>query len=338
MDYVDIEKGRPLDVIPIGRICMDFNPVDYFKPWTECETFKKYVGGSPANIAAGLSRLGKKVGFLGCVSDDQMGDFCIQFFQKEGIDVSHVVRARHGESMGLAFTEILDRDTSSLIMYRDNVADLKLEPEDVDEEYIKSAGILVVSGTALSQSPSREAVLKAIEYARKNKTLVVFDIDYRAYTWKNSDEISLYYTMVARQSDIIMGSREEYDLTDRLIHDRLTDEETARRWFGENGKIVVIKHGKKGSTAYVKGGQSYSIKPFPVEALKSFGGGDGYGSAFLYGLLEGLPIETCLEFGSASASMLVSSHGCSADMPDIGQIRAFIADEKLKFGEMVAKA
>lgn len=337
MPYIEFDKERALDVIPLGRIAIDFNPIDYFKPWPQCETFKKYVGGSPANIAVGMSRLGKKSGFIGCVSDDQMGDYCIQYFEGEGIDTSHVMRARHGESLGLAFTEILDRDTSSLIMYRDNVADLSLEPEWVDEAYIKSARMLVVSGTALARSPSREAALKAMELARKNGTVVVFDIDYRAYTWRNADEIALYYTAAARQADIIMGSREEYDLTDALTHPGLDDAQTAERWFGENAKIVVIKHGKKGSTAYTVDGRAYGVKPFPVTALKSFGGGDGYGSAFLTGLLDGLEIAECLEIGSASASMLVASHGCSADMPTMEQIREFIVREKECYGEMIAR-
>lgn len=336
MAYIEFDPSRRLDAIPLGRIAIDFNPIDYFKPWTQCDTFKKYVGGSPANIAVGMSRLGKKVGFIGCVSQDQMGDYCVEYFNKEGIDTSHVVRAKEGESLGLAFTEILDKDTSRLIMYRDNVADLKLEPGAVDEEYIKSTKMLIVSGTALSQSPSREAALKAMTYARKNGTVVVFDIDYRAYTWKNKDEISLYYTAAASMADIIMGSREEYDLTDALTHHGLDDGETAKRWFDENAKIVVIKHGKQGSTAYTLDGCFYSIKPFPVTAIKSFGGGDGYGSAFLYGLLEGMEISECLELGSASASMLVASHGCSDDMPDINKIRAFIQKEKKQYGEMIA--
>ena len=97
MPYIEFDKERALDVIPLGRIAIDFNPIDYFKPWPQCETFKKYVGGSPANIAVGMSRLGKKSGFIGCVSDDQMGDYCIQYFEGEGIDTSHVMRALHGE-------------------------------------------------------------------------------------------------------------------------------------------------------------------------------------------------------------------------------------------------
>ena len=189
---------------------------------------------------------------------------------------------------------------------------------------------------ALSESPSREAALKAMTYARKNGTVVVFDIDYRAYTWKNKDEISIYYTAAAAMADIIMGSREEYDLTDGLVYQGLDDISTAKRWFDENAKIVVIKHGKQGSAAYAMDGRSYSIKPFPVTAIKSFGGGDGYASAFIYGLLEGMEMMDCLELGSASASMLVASHGCSDDMPDIGTIRRFIAEEKKLYGEMIA--
>ena len=336
MSIIQFDTARELDVIPIGRICLDFNPVEYFKPWPQCDNFKKYVGGSPANIAVGMARLGCRVGFIGCISDDQMGDFCTQVFLEEGIDVSGIVRARHGESMGLAFTEVVSKDQCGLIMYRDQVSDLQLEPSDVSEAYIRKAKMIVVSGTALSASPSREAVLKAVCYGKKHGTVIVFDIDYRPYTWKNDDEIAIYYTLVAQEADIIMGSREEFDRTDRLLGREMTDEEIAGRWFGERAKIVVIKHGKQGSTAHVKDAGAYSIRPFPVNAVKSTGGGDGYGSAFLNGLLRGWDIRKCLEYGSASASMLVASHGCSPDMPTEDAITAFIAREKAEYGEEAA--
>ena len=77
-------------------------------------------------------------------------------------------------------------------------------------------------------------------------------------------------------------------------------------------------------------GGKYNIKPFPVKAFKSFGGGDGYGSAFMYGMFEGKDIMDCLELGSASASMLVSAHGCSEFMPTADALEKFIADEKVK--------
>ncbi len=336
MNHFSWDETRPLDIIPLGRIAIDFNPVDYFQTLAESTTFKKYLGGSPANIAVGMARLGRKVGFLGKISDDRFGDFVQGFFEKEGIDISHITRCKNGESLGLTFTEILSRDESSILMYREGVADLMLHPDDVDEEYIKSAKLLLISGTALSQSPSREAALKAVQLAKKTGTTIVFDADYRAYTWKNDDEIAVYTSLVAEKADILMGSREEYDRMERLTGLNGADDASAAYWLNKGVRITIIKHGKKGSTAYTKDG-AFSIKPFPVEALKGFGGGDGYGSAFLHGLLSGWDITDALEFGSASAAMLVASHACSQDMPTEEAIRAFIAEKKKVYGELVAR-
>lgn len=337
MKYVEFEKDKTYDLILLGRVAIDFNPLDYYKTLAESETFKKYIGGSPANIAVGMARLGKKCGFLSRVSDDRFGDFAIDYFIKEGIDTSHIKRCEHGEKIGLTFTEILDENTSSILMYRNKIADLALEPGDVDEAYIKSAKAVLISGTALSESPSREAALKTVALAKKNNVKIIFDIDYREYNWKNQDEIAIYYSLVARDADIVMGSREEFDLAEGFLGLDGSDQASAEFWLAQRAKIVVIKHGKQGSTAYTADGKSYSIKPFPVKALKSFGGGDGYGSSFINGLLEGWDIIDCLEHGSASASMLVASHGCSADMPTLEAIEEFMQEEKAKYGEMVAR-
>ncbi|TAH72115.1 MAG: 5-dehydro-2-deoxygluconokinase [Anaerolineaceae bacterium] len=337
MAYITFEDDRPIDIIPIGRIAIDFNPVDYYKPLSESTTFKKYLGGSPANIAVGMARLGRKVGFIAKVSKDQFGDFVVNYFDKEGIDTKHVSRCTKGEKLGLTFTEILSDTESSILMYRDGIADLQLSVEDIDEQYIKKSKAILISGTALAMSPSREAVLKAMTLAKKHKTVVIFDIDYRPYNWKNDDEIAIYYSSVAMNSDIILGSREEFDLTQKLIAPNSSDKETAALWHSYGSKIVVIKHGKEGSTAYTNDGSDYSIKPFPVKLLKSFGGGDGYASAFLYGLFEGWDMIDCLEFGSASAALLVASHGCSEDMPSVEAVKNFIVESKLKYGDMIAR-
>ncbi|MCL2495373.1 MAG: 5-dehydro-2-deoxygluconokinase [Oscillospiraceae bacterium] len=342
MYNIPFDPARPLDLVLLGRAAIDFNPVDYFQTLVESTTFKKYLGGSPANIAVGLSRLGKKCGFFCRVSDDRFGEYVLSEFEKEGVDTSRVRVCTNGEKIGLTFTEILSRDESSILMYRKNIADLALEPGDIDEAYIASAKALLISGTSLAQSPSREAALKAVALAQKTGTPVIFDIDYRPYNWVSADEIAVYYAQVAAAADVILGSREEYDLTEALLALPGTDEATASYWQGKNAKIVVIKHGKKGSTAWVgsvreRTPDSYSVKPFPVQALKSFGGGDGYASAFLYGLLEGWPLMDCLELGSASASLLVGAHGCSCFMPTLPEVQAYIAKCKEEYGEMVAR-
>ena len=337
MSYIQFDASKPLDVIPIGRIAIDFNPTDMNRPLSESSNFNKYVGGSPANIAVGLARLGAKCGFIARVSDDQFGDYVENYFKADGIDVSHVFRCEHGENLGLTFTEILSPSKSSILMYRDGVADLQVCVDDVDEDYIKSAKAVVISGTALCCSPSREAALKTLFLAKKNGVVVIFDIDYRSYTWKNKDEISIYYSIAAKNADIILGSREEFDLTEALEGVCESDEASAARWFGYGAKIIIIKHGKEGSYAYLNDGSAYKVGTFPVVKLKGFGGGDGYASAFIYSLLKGKSIADALEFATASASMLISAHSCSAAMPSADAVQAFIDELKPKAGDVIVK-
>ena len=111
-----------------------------------------------------------------------------------------------GKKLGLTFTEMLSPSESNILMYRNRIADLQLHVDDIDEQYIRDAKAVLISGTALAESPSREAALKTVMLARKNNTKLIFDIDYREYNWKNKDEISIYYSAVAREADIIMGS------------------------------------------------------------------------------------------------------------------------------------
>ena len=343
MKYLTVDETRPFDLILLGRVAIDFNPAycdevkEEFKPLKEVHHFEKYVGGSPANIAVGVTHHGMKAGFIGKVSADQFGDYVVDYFDAQGIDTSHITRCTGGEKLGLTFTEMLSPSESSILMYRNEIADLQLSVDDIDEEYIRQSKALLISGTSLAQSPSREAALKAAFIARKVGTALIFDIDYRAYNWKNKDEIAVYYSLLAKEADLIMGSREEFDLTENILAPGMSDEESAAFWQGYHAKIVIIKHGMQGSTAYTADGQRFSIKPFPVTARKGFGGGDGYGAGFLYGLYQGWDIPQCLEFGSAEASMMVRSNNCSDALPGPDEVRAFIDEEKRLYGEMVAR-
>lgn len=173
MKYIEFDMTRPLDLILLGRVAIDFNPAyndqvkEGFKPLKKVHMFEKFVGGSPANIAVGVTHHGMKAGFIGKVSDDQFGDFVTEYFQEQGIDTSHITRCTNGEKLGLTFTEMLSPKESSILMYRNLAADLQLHVDDIDEAYIRSAKAILISGTALAESPSREAAIKAVMLAKK---------------------------------------------------------------------------------------------------------------------------------------------------------------------------
>lgn len=319
-------KERKFDIIAIGRACIDLNAVEYNRPMEETMTFSKYVGGSPANIAIGASKLGLHAGFIGKIPDDQHGCFISSYMNQVGVNTDGMVVDTEGHKVGLAFTEIKSPEECSILMYRDHVADLYLQPNEVDEAYIKEARLLLISGTTLAKSPSREAILKAIQLARKNECLVAFELDYRPYTWVSEEETSIYYSLVAELANIIIGTRDEYDMMEGKSG--VSNEATIKHLFLHHTKLIVIKHGASGSQAYTKDGEVYRAGVYKASALKTFGAGDSYASAFLYALFTNKGVETALKYGSASASIVISKHSSSDAMPTSQEIEALIEAQK----------
>lgn len=324
MSDIQFQTNRTFDLLGVGRIAVDFNANEINRPMEETISFTKYVGGSPANITIGSARLGMKTGFIGKVSDDQMGRFVVNYLNKNNIDTTYVTYDQTGAVTGLAFTEIKSPTDCSILMYRDNVADLLLETNDISEDYIKQSKVLLISGTALSKSPSREAVFLAIEYAIKHDVVVVFDLDYRPYSWTNDKETATYYNLAAEKSHIIIGTREEFDMMEQFEESKQQDKETAQKWFDHKAGIVIIKHGKEGSIAYTKSGKVITSETFETEVLKTFGAGDSYASAFIYGLMQGWSVEKAMEYGSGSAAIVISKHSCSEAMPTFKELDEFV--------------
>ncbi|MCQ6559169.1 5-dehydro-2-deoxygluconokinase [Paenibacillus mendelii] len=335
MNPIAFPAGKPIDFAAIGRLCIDLNANEINRPMEETMTFTKYVGGSPANITIGMARLGMKTSFIGKIADDQMGRFIIHYLDKNGIDASGVVTDRTGAVTGLAFTEIKSPTDCSILMYRDNAADLLLTAAEVSEEIIAGTKVLLISGTALAQSPSREAVFQSLQYARKHGAVIAFDLDYRPYTWVSPEETAVYYNLAAEWCDIILGTREEFDMMERFEHNpERSDQVTAAKWFNHAAGIVIIKHGKEGSIAYTPDGASHRAESYPAKVVKTFGAGDSYAAGFLYGIMQGWDIKRSMSFGSAAASIVISSHSCSDAMPGADQVQDYIL--RCERGEITA--
>jgi len=324
---LEFGKNKTLDIVALGRAGIDLNAVEMNVPMEENMTFRKTVGGSPANIAVACSRYDLKVGFIGRVSDDQHGRYIRIYFESKGINTENLIADKEGGMNGLAFTEIRSPKDSSFILHRDNVADLNLSIDDINREYIKNTKLLVISGTALSRSPSREAVFAALEYAEKYDTRVMFDIDYRDYTWTSKKECGIYLSLAAQKCDVIVGTREEFDMMEMFSNPGNRDDaETAGKWFDYKAKVVIVKHGAEGSFAFTGDGKVAKGAVFPVTPLKTMGAGDSYAGGLIYGFLRGKTIEEGMELGAGAAAIVVQSPDCSESMPTLKEIQTFISE------------
>ncbi len=324
--YLNIDQSKPRDVAAFGRATIDLY-ANEIGPMEDAVTFTKYVGGSPANTAVAMSKLGLAVGYLGKVSDDQFGRFITRYLAQQGVDVSHIAVAAPGVRSGVTMGEIKPGECSCF-MYRNDCADLHISCAQLDEAYIASHKLLLISGTSLTHSPAREAVFLAMEMAKRNGVAISFDLDYRDGTWDSPEEASVYYTLAARQADMVLGTREEFDIMEKLYHPGNQNDDASAKWLLEAGvSVVSIKQGKQGSHIYTAQGKTIG-GIYPAKVLKTFGAGDSYSSAFTFGLLKGKSMEQALRYAAAASSITISGHSCSDSMPTLSQVEEYMASHE----------
>ena len=324
--YLNIDQSKPRDVAAFGMATIDLY-ANEIGPMEDAVTFTKYVGGSPANTAVAMSKLGLAVGYVGKVSDDQFGRFITRYLAQQGVDVSHIAVAAPGVRSGVTMGEIKPGECSCF-MYRNDCADLHISCAQLDEAYIASHKLLLISGTSLTHSPAREAVFLAMEMAKRNGVAISFDLDYRDGTWDSPEEASVYYTLAARQADMVLGTREEFDIMEKLYHPGNQNDDASAKWLLEAGvSVVSIKQGKQGSHIYTAQGKTIG-GIYPAKVLKTFGAGDSYSSAFTFGLLKGKSMEQALRYAAAASSITISGHSCSDSMPTLSQVEEYMASHE----------
>jgi 5-dehydro-2-deoxygluconokinase len=328
--------SRPLELICLGRAAVDFYGEQIGGRLEDMQSFTKYLGGSSANLCAGVARLGLRSSMLTRVGDEHMGRFVREALAAFGADVSHVKtdpdRLTASVVLGIEGTGSYPH-----IFFRENCADMGVCVDDFDERYIASSGALAVTGTHLSTERTRAAVEQAFRWAKKNGTKCVLDIDYRPVLWRltaagdgasrfvASDTVTASLQPLIPLCDLVVGTEEEIRIAGGS-DDVLT---AIRRIRSLTEAPIVIKRGATGC-AIVPGAvpddldQALVVAGFPVEVLNVLGAGDAFLSGFLSGWLRGASLEESGRLGNACGALVVSRHACSPAMPSEAELREFM--------------
>ncbi|WP_417449805.1 bifunctional 5-dehydro-2-deoxygluconokinase/5-dehydro-2-deoxyphosphogluconate aldolase [Kordiimonas sp.] len=330
-------REKCLDVICMGRAGVDLYGEQVGGLLEDMSSFAKYIGGCPANIAVGTARLGLKSSLLSRVGDEHMGRFIRQTLVAEGVDVSHL-RTDKDRLTALVFLGIRDRDTFPLIFYRENCADMALDADDFDADYIASAKALVVTGTHLSKPGVRHASFKAVEYARAAGTKVVFDIDYRPVLWGLTalglgeerfvadSAVSESVAEILPLCDLIVGTEEEFHIAGGSTDTMLALKQVRQK----SDATLVLKLGPEGCTVF-EGDIPHKLEEnklqpgFPIEVFNVLGAGDAFMSGLLRGYIAGRDWDESCRLANASGALVVSRHGCAPAIPSYEEIQHFIA-------------
>ncbi|WP_281855850.1 5-dehydro-2-deoxygluconokinase [Litoreibacter halocynthiae] len=305
----------------VGRAGMDFFPDP---PGTKTEDgvmFTASLGGSSANIAAGICKLGGKAALVTRVSDDSIGRYCVNQLKHYGVDTRYVTPVGGEFRNSLAVYESRVDDHQSVI-YRNGAADFQMDESDVVAVDYSQYGALITAGTVFAAEPSRTATFKSFALAKQAGLPIIFDVDYRPYSWPSPQVAEEVLSRAATECDMIVGNDEEFgfmagDISKGLDKARALSETTA--------KVVVYKMGHEGAITFAQG-REIRTGIYPVDALKPTGAGDSFMAGMMTSLAEGYELEDAILRGSACASITVSRPGCAPAMADTPTLDKFLAD------------
>ena len=312
---------------PPGHQRIDLTPV-----------FEAYAGGGEYNVAYALARYGMRAGWVSRLVDNPLGHFIRNHARGSGMDISEVVWVPYDGSgradrIGLNFTEVGIGVRASVSLYdRGHTAIAHLKPGDIDwprifskrcVRWFHTGGIF----TALSDSCA-EVAFESMKAAHDHGAIVSYDLNFRSKLWTSKKAIEVTRKLVPF-IDVLIGNEEDFQKV--LGFEVEGADESLQQLPVEGYKKMVTKVVKtypnihavgttlrevvsglinNWSAIMYYGGTFYQSKKYMnLEIEDRVGGGDGFCSGFIYGLLHGMMPLECVELGAAHGALLQTTRG-----------------------------
>lgn len=307
-----------LDVLAMGRVGVDIYPLHVGVPLEDVESFAKYLGGSATNVAVAAARYGRRSALVTRTGNDPFGRYVHRALAEFGVDDRFVAPVA-GLPTPVTFCEIFPPDEFPIYFYRyPKAPDLEIQPEELDLDAVRDAGVFWVTGTGLSAEPSRAAHRVALQ-ARGRSPHTVVDLDYRPVFWASREAAREQLQAALAHATVAVGNLDECE-TAVATSDPY---DAAARLLDAGVELAVIKQGPRGVLARTRD-DLVEVPPMEVEVLNGLGAGDAFGGALCHGLVAGWPLERMVRFANAAGALVASRLACSSAMPDGNEVEALL--------------
>jgi fructokinase len=314
-----------LKVICLGELLIDFVPTVSGVSLIEAPAFKKAPGGAPANVAAGLAKLGVPAGFIGKVGEDAFGRFLAQTLQEVGVDTSRLIFSEAART-ALAFVSLRADGEREFMFYRHPSADMLYSAEEVDPGYIRQAQVFHFGSISLIGEPSRSATLAAVEAARQAGLLISYDPNLRINLWPGVDAAREGMMIGWPLAQVIKVSEEELEFLSG-IHQMSA---AVRQLWHPGLRLLVVTRGKDGCS-YFTPRFSGEVRGIQVAAVDTTGAGDGFVAGLLRGLLaqpaafeeEAVLRQLCF-YANVVGALTTTERGAIPALPTAAQVAAYL--------------
>lgn len=303
-------QNKKNDVLAIGELLIDMISAEYADSF-ECNTFNKFFGGSPANIAINVKKLGLNSLIVSAVGNDGLGKYLINKVKDVGLDIGYIQEVDYSTSM-----VIITKSKSNPIPIFYRGADYHLAYTSEIGEAVENSKIIHFSCWAISRIPIRKTIEIVIEKARKSNSLICFDPNYHSMIWEKGEKGIEYVKSIIGKVDIVKPSKDD---AERLFGQD-NNEKQIDKFIKLGAKIVIMTLGNEG--AIVSNGQeTIKFSTMASEIVDTTGAGDAFWSGFYAGIVKGYTIKEALNFGFAVSAYKLRYTGAIVDLPRFEDIK-----------------
>ena len=296
------------DVVTVGHVLADirFMVDEFIGPDEEGVILEQSrgVGGSAANVAIGVRRLGLSSAIIAKVGFDSFGRIAVDELMKEGVDISGLKVS----FSSTGFTIVIIDNKGQICLYGYKGASEELEPCDINVDIIEKTKYVHIASLRLDTS------IEAARKAKEHGKMVSWDpgrVQSKAGLQKLRDLI--------KHVDIVLANEEEVrDITGEA------DYKKAAEVIGELGpRLVVVKRGARGAYVLSKK-ECLEVPPLkPPKIVDTTGAGDAFAAGLLVGLARGYELSKALTYASATAVLKIAKLG-SHETPTHDEVIKFI--------------
>ncbi|TMR92663.1 5-dehydro-2-deoxygluconokinase [Nonomuraea basaltis] len=306
------------DVITIGRCGVDVYPLQTGVGLADVETFGKFLGGSPTNVAVAAARHGLRSAVVTGVGADPFGEYVRRAIREFGVDDRFVTTVPEAPTP-VTFCEIFPPDHFPIYFYRgEHPPDLRISPALLDLEAIGDASMFWFSLTGLSKEPSASAHAAALSARRTGWT--VFDLDYRPALWESREAAHAAAGQALPYANVAVGNLDEVE-TAVGVRDPVS---AAEALLEAGVRVAIVKMGPEGVFARTSE-ESCLVKPVEVDVVNGIGAGDAFGGALCLGLMRGWPLERTVRFANAAGAFVAARLACADAMPTTAEVEDLLS-------------
>ncbi|MEO6533489.1 MAG: sugar kinase [Pseudolysinimonas sp.] len=290
MSIDDAPINAPFDVVTVGEALVAMTP------WAGdrlagADQVTLRTAGAEVNVARTLAHLGNRVAWVGALGADPLGDRIVADLSASGVDVSYVTRDVSAPT-GLYLKDTDPSRATSMYYYRRNSAASKMDASVIRD--LPGRRVLHLTGITAAISDGGLRLARAAVSARRDDSLVSFDVNFRPALWQGRDATVVLAELANAADVVFVGLDEAGDLwgTGTLESIRaLLPAPTA----------VIVKDGDVGATAMLSSGESIFEAAPRIEVIEPVGAGDAFAAGYLHGLIAGSSERERLQFGHAAA-------------------------------------